>query len=830
MFKKTLLFLMSIMMVAMPSALADEGAFGADITVSELYPAVGGEVTATVTVGGDTELQLSNSYIAYHDGVAETTVLSDVFTESIAAGETASASCTVTVSALPSDIIFYANDDEAARYTIEACELYEFADVISAEATGDDETKLYYTVSGLLNNTGNADGENIVLEFCEGETVIFTEIVSLIAAKTGYTFAIAAEIAKSDFNCSEKTFTLNAKDGETVVATETVTLTNQFFITDVTVNSGNNITMVVGDTLVPDVAFTPSTSVCAYTLASDSEAVTVGNDNISLTAAAVGTATVTLTAGIFTKTFEINVIRATEATDITNVRACYTDENGDEQELALSTPFRYDFYGPYRITVPSGVSSIYLEAALPQGMNVAYEKASDEKSVSINDLSNINTTYSGGYYMVKIIIRNPADSNDIKTYTFSTNNTPVISSDFPAEIKTFAGLETAMELTRYYSDIEDAKRINKFEAKNRNTGEILGRLIYDNIENKHYWAYTDDAEDGETPVIFTFTDRLDGSVTVESVLKAGIDTEAPVWPSNTEPSATSITKSSAKITWQRATDNDMISHYLVHYYAKTTETKYVKVTPDSGSANVTLSSLNKDTEYTVYIEAYDRSENYVTSKKIKFTTKKGTSDTTSIGSGSTGSTVGSSTPVYIPKPAAPSFSDLEGYDWAKSEISDLAVKGIIKGTTDITFSPSSNIKRGDFIILLVRALGLHSYNTEGFADVPSDSYYAEAIGVAKALGVVNGKYDGTFSPDESITRQDMLVMVQRSLEAKSKKFPASYSYLFTDDEKIADYAYEAVYSLSSCGIVKGDTEGNVNPTDFTTRAEAAVIIHRLLAV
>lgn len=178
---------------------------------------------------------------------------------------------------------------------------------------------------------------------------------------------------------------------------------------------------------------------------------------------------------------------------------------------------------------------------------------------------------------------------------------------------------------------------------------------------------------------------------------------------------------------------------------------------------------------------------------------------------------------------APAFTDISNYDWAKEAILALAEKGIIKGVSDTEFAPSSEIKRADFMLLLVRMLDLKAEVTGNFADVSQDKYYYEGIGIAKALGLTTGVGDNKFNPEASIARQDMFVLAHRILQMqKAGLIDADSSAINTFDDygTIAGYAMEALASLVKNELVKG-SENKINPFGNTTRAETAVFIYRL---
>ena len=175
------------------------------------------------------------------------------------------------------------------------------------------------------------------------------------------------------------------------------------------------------------------------------------------------------------------------------------------------------------------------------------------------------------------------------------------------------------------------------------------------------------------------------------------------------------------------------------------------------------------------------------------------------------------------------FLDLAGFEWAKMQIEYLAELGIIKGTSEITFSPKNNITRADFVTLLVRAYGLKAAFEENFRDVLPTDYFYEPVGIAKSLGIVKGKGDNLFYPRENISRQDMMVMVARTKEIVGVKSAETGNSLseFHDVAEISPYALEAVSSLVREGIIKG-YNGAINPRGTLTRAEAAVVIYELV--
>ena len=187
-----------------------------------------------------------------------------------------------------------------------------------------------------------------------------------------------------------------------------------------------------------------------------------------------------------------------------------------------------------------------------------------------------------------------------------------------------------------------------------------------------------------------------------------------------------------------------------------------------------------------------------------------------------------------PAPTAPpqtnqsDFRDLMGYGWAEEAISALAERGILTGDGDGLFRPQDSISREEFAAVLVKAFGIEAEKTESkFSDVPGNSWCASYVETAAEAGIVRGIGEGRFGMGEPITRQDMAVMLFRAVQ-KTNLTGGETKLTFADAEEIAPYAAEAVTQLSGTGVFGGKENGRFAPLDFTTRAEAAVVIFRIL--
>ncbi len=171
------------------------------------------------------------------------------------------------------------------------------------------------------------------------------------------------------------------------------------------------------------------------------------------------------------------------------------------------------------------------------------------------------------------------------------------------------------------------------------------------------------------------------------------------------------------------------------------------------------------------------------------------------------------------------FRDLNEVTWAKDQIEKLDAKGIVNdGGNPRVFAPQTKITRGEFAMFLVRTLGLTGDAAENFSDVDPSAEYAKEIAIGRAAGILNGVGDNLYNPEAEITRQDMMTIISRGMKLTGE----ADLNAFSDNGLVADYALAHVKAMISSGLVKGNADGTLNPTGNTTRAEAAVIMDRIL--
>lgn len=179
------------------------------------------------------------------------------------------------------------------------------------------------------------------------------------------------------------------------------------------------------------------------------------------------------------------------------------------------------------------------------------------------------------------------------------------------------------------------------------------------------------------------------------------------------------------------------------------------------------------------------------------------------------------------------FAIPASYEWARKGVEYSIGRNYVY-TWDLENNLPESISRGDYLILIMKALNVQAPKTEVSGFVPFSDIYSwwedgQLINRAKMLGLVNGKSDHQFDPDGRISRQDMMVMTYNILR-KSGMVEADTNLtalqVFSDKDQVSGYGKEAVSSLIKAGIIAGS--GNkIDPLGNLSYAEAMVIAERL---
>ena len=172
------------------------------------------------------------------------------------------------------------------------------------------------------------------------------------------------------------------------------------------------------------------------------------------------------------------------------------------------------------------------------------------------------------------------------------------------------------------------------------------------------------------------------------------------------------------------------------------------------------------------------------------------------------------------------FADLETVTWAQDAITELYQRGIINGKSNGVFAPNDKVTRAEFVKMIVLGFDLKGQGETTFTDV-SAHWAEEYILSAAAAGVISGYADGRFGTDDLILREQGAAILYRML-SKGSYALSEKDYRFADETEISDYALLAVKTLAASDILHGKDSDRFAPAEDLTRAEAAVLIYNVI--
>lgn len=186
------------------------------------------------------------------------------------------------------------------------------------------------------------------------------------------------------------------------------------------------------------------------------------------------------------------------------------------------------------------------------------------------------------------------------------------------------------------------------------------------------------------------------------------------------------------------------------------------------------------------------------------------------GSGNTGNNGSSSTP----------FLDIRTH-WAKSAIESAVAKGLFTGTSATTFHPDQAMNRAMLVTVLYRMEKEPTAEGDGkrFADVSAGAYYAKAVAWASDKGIVAGYSETQFGPEDTITREQLAVILNRYATYKGYNTSKTADLAaFQDADQISEWARVPVQWANAMKLLNGRTSTTLAPKGSATRAEVAKIL------
>ncbi len=176
------------------------------------------------------------------------------------------------------------------------------------------------------------------------------------------------------------------------------------------------------------------------------------------------------------------------------------------------------------------------------------------------------------------------------------------------------------------------------------------------------------------------------------------------------------------------------------------------------------------------------------------------------------------------------FTDVAASSWYVQAVDYVTRSGLMSGTSTGVFSPDNAMTRAMLVTVLWRAEGQPTASTSAsFKDVASNSWYSSAVAWAVENGIVNGTSATTFSPDKSITRQEIAAILQRYAKYKGVDVTQTADLsAYTDNASVASWASDAMAWAVNKGVITGATSTTLAPAANATRAQVATMLMRYM--
>lgn len=175
------------------------------------------------------------------------------------------------------------------------------------------------------------------------------------------------------------------------------------------------------------------------------------------------------------------------------------------------------------------------------------------------------------------------------------------------------------------------------------------------------------------------------------------------------------------------------------------------------------------------------------------------------------------------------FIDIDS-SWAKNDILEMYKQGIIAGKSDELYCPEDNISRAELIAMVFRAIKYRLYDYKGcYDDVNMTDWYAPVMQTANDTKIIASQMlDGkSINPNKAITREEAASIISHVCIAAGIDGVSDMNE-FKDVSDISDWATTAMANTVYCGIFSGDDNGRLKPTHSITRAEAASVVKRFM--
>ncbi len=508
-------------------------------------------------------------------------------------------------------------------------------------------------------------------------------------------------------------------------------------------------------------------------VSTDSSIVSVSSKGV-LTAKKKGSCTVTATATDgsvrYTYSFDVTVSSSTSSSKVNKSFTMYV---GDKKDL-------YDYVDDDYLARDYTWESEYTKYASVSSSGVVTAKKSGETTVT----ATIDTDDKTLTYKFSITVKYDYDDDDSTIYSSSSSSSSSYSTKVYEKTEWTFYMSTSDRVD--VSDmLEDSAKSYDWEVSdeevasvNESSGVIAAK------EEGSTKVYAEGSED------YTFTIKVDNDYKIETMSVSGSD----------------------EVSVEEYLDED------IDEYSFSSDRKDVATVNSDGEVTGQANGVA-----TILCEHED-------GNKIQIiVTVSGVSYYSSEETTSENTTEYSITDVQATASESTGFTDVASNHWAYTPIMAMTGKGYIKGIGNNKFAPEDSCKRCDFTIVLTQIIGIDKTTvSDNYSDVNTTDYFYNYVGAAKASNIEAGVTDGKFRPNDYITREEMMVMIYKSLvDVQGDVLNKDTSGLskFKDSDGIAAENKEAIAALINENVVAGMSETELAPKANITRAQMAQLLN-----
>ena len=186
------------------------------------------------------------------------------------------------------------------------------------------------------------------------------------------------------------------------------------------------------------------------------------------------------------------------------------------------------------------------------------------------------------------------------------------------------------------------------------------------------------------------------------------------------------------------------------------------------------------------------------------------------------------------KEIAPGYGDVANGSWYAKDFYQLVYEGILKGYPGSGFAPHGNVTRAEFVTLLARYAKADLSGYGGlepiYPDVGASDWHSPPIAWGTEKGIIKGQGNGSFRPNDNVTREQMAVMLFRYAEymgTDTNIERVTDIGIYSDIADVSGWAAPAMQWAVDAGLIKGVRADRLAPKEPATRAEMAVLLGRM---